>query len=650
MDLGLQLNLISQRLDRLERASRLSHASIENTAIQVNDGNGSLRAIVGQQPDGTTAVNVVNGPPPPQPSPPIVASVLGGVTVSWDGTFTDGSVLPLDWARVEVHASPLASYTPGPATLRDTVETAQGATIVVPCNAPVYVQLVARNTSGNPSPASTTVGPLGPTTVVADDVRDGIITTVKLADDAVTQAKVAVAAIDSTALADAAVTAQKIGDAAVGTGQLAIGAVTTAKLAAGAVTASQIAANTITAGNMAANSVTATQLAAGSVQTAALATDSVAAGKIAANAVTAREIQASSITGDRLAANTITAGQIQAGAIDATALSATAITGKTISGGTITGTTITGGLIRTASSGERIALNEGGVNKFLVYNSSNVAINELSARGLLVQGTNGAVIWVNPNTTYPQIKLYNAGITNAAIVQVSEGTTGDASLEQFCGPFSGNGFSDMTWRTVHGRDSAAIERLRASDPNTTRIGGRLYLNETTAFIGIQNTTDTTKNTQVTAEANYVHVDNARMQVAAPASSNAVLYASAATGHTGTILRAGINGSDKFTVDKDGTTTITGLLNAASIATGTVSITPSAASTPTSMTVTFPTVPGTTFRGYATANSTVPGVRAPVGAAGVTGVAVSSVSATSMVVWVNRENTSATNINWMVIGS
>ncbi|WP_207391740.1 hypothetical protein, partial [Streptomyces seoulensis] len=332
------------------------------------------------------------------------------------------------------------------------------------------------------------------------------------------------------------------------------------------------------------------------------------------------------------------------------ALAVDALTGKIINGGSINGTTITGGLIRTAASGERIALNEGGVNKFLVYNSAGTAINELSARGLLVQGTNGAVIWLNPNTTYPQIKLYNAGITNYAYVQVAEPTTGEASLEQACGPFAGNGFTDMTWRTILAKDFASIERLRNSDPNTTRIGGRLSLSETFALIGIQNTTDTSKNTQVTAEANYVHVDNARMQVAAPASSSAVLYASASTGHTGPLLRAGINGSDKFTVDKDGNTTVTGLLNAASIATGTVSITPSAASTPTSMTVTFPTVPGTTWRGYATANSTVPGVRAPVGAAGVTGVAVSSVSATSMVVWVNRENTSATNINWMVIGS
>jgi hypothetical protein len=35
---------------------------------------------------------------------------------------------------------------------------------------------------------------------------------------------------------------------------------------------------------------------------------------------------------------------------------------------------------------------------------------------------------------------------------------------------------------------------------------------------------------------------------------------------------------------------------------------------------------------------------------VTGVSVSSVTATSMMVWVNRENTTATNINWMVMSS
>jgi hypothetical protein len=226
VDIGAKLQALEARLARMERSARLSHAAIDNTSVEVRDSSGSLRGLIGVQSDGTTAVNVVNGPPPPQPSPPLVASVLGGVTASWDGTFAGGSTVPLDWQRVEVHASTTNGFTPVPGTLRGTIESPQGGTVVVVTDNPVYVRLMARNTSGTASTPSAQAGPLGPTAVVASDVLDGIITTVKLADDAVTAAKVAANAIDSAAIQDAAVNAQKIGAAAVTTGKLASGAVT----------------------------------------------------------------------------------------------------------------------------------------------------------------------------------------------------------------------------------------------------------------------------------------------------------------------------------------------------------------------------------------------------------------------------------------
>lgn len=350
MDIGRKLQQLENRLAAIERSARLSHASLDNAALQVKDGTGSLRAILGVQADGTTAVNIVNGPPPPAPSAPIVASVLGGVTVSWDGQFADGSVLPLDWARVEVHTSTSSSYTPTADTLKATIETAQGATVVVATQDPVYVQMVARNTSGAASPPSATVGPFGPTPVVASDVLDGIITTVKLADDAVTAAKVAVNAIDAAAIQDAAVTATKIGqdavtstaiaDGAVGNTQISDGAITTPKLTANAVTANELSANAVTAGKIAtgaviagkldagavtagtvaASAVQAGNLAANAVQAGNIAADAVQAGTIAANAVTAREINTLAVTSDKLAANSVIAGKIAAGAVTATSL------------------------------------------------------------------------------------------------------------------------------------------------------------------------------------------------------------------------------------------------------------------------------------------------------------------------------------------
>ena len=200
MDIGQKIVAMEKQIAELQRAARLSSASLDDTALLVRDGTGSLRAVMGQQSDGTTAVNVVNGPPPPQPSAPIVASVLGGVTASWDGSFTGGQVLPLDWSRTEVHASTATGFTPDASTLRSTIETAQGGTVVIPTDTPVYVRLAARNTSGAPSAPSAQTGPYGPAPVVSTDILDGIVTTVKLADDAVTAAKVAAAAVTPEAL------------------------------------------------------------------------------------------------------------------------------------------------------------------------------------------------------------------------------------------------------------------------------------------------------------------------------------------------------------------------------------------------------------------------------------------------------------------
>lgn len=269
-DIGKQIANLDRRLKSVERASRLGSASLDDTALQVTGPGGGLRAIIGQQADGTTAVNVVNGAAPPAPSLPAVASVLGGITVTWGGTFAAGATVPLDWSRVEIHASAAAGFTPDAVTLQATIETPQGATVYLATEDPLYVVLLARNTSGAASTPTAETGPTGPTPVVATDVLDGIVTTLKLADDAVTAAKVAAAAIGTTEIAD--------------------GAVTTPKLIAGAVQAGKIAADAVTAGT------------------------------IAANAVTARELNALAVTAGKVAANAITAGTIAAGAVSANSL------------------------------------------------------------------------------------------------------------------------------------------------------------------------------------------------------------------------------------------------------------------------------------------------------------------------------------------
>lgn len=87
--------------------------------------------------------------------------------------------------------------------------------------------------------------------------------------------------------------------------------------------------------------------------------------------------------------------------------------------------------------------------------------------------------------------------------------------------------------------------------------------------------------------------------------------------------------------------VTGVLTAANIASGAVTITP-VANTPTSATVSGLSVAGSTFVGQATASTAVIGST-------VMGVAVSSVTASSLLVWVYRTNTTGTGVYWMVIG-
>ncbi|MDX3343497.1 hypothetical protein PV409_36670 [Streptomyces sp. ME02-6979.5a] len=218
-DIGVMLADIQRRLAKVEAQSRLKSASLDDTALLVRDSAGSLRGIVGQQGDGTTAVNVVNGAPPPAPTTPTAAPALGGVSAGWDGTFADEAIIPLDWARIEVHASPDDGFTPDPESLVATIETAQGGIVYIPATVPQYVRLVARNTSGAASPATAQVGPYAPKPVAGEIgvgeitetlIADGAVTTPKVYANAITTALLAAGAVDATALKADAITGKTI--------------------------------------------------------------------------------------------------------------------------------------------------------------------------------------------------------------------------------------------------------------------------------------------------------------------------------------------------------------------------------------------------------------------------------------------------------
>ncbi|KUL23225.1 hypothetical protein [Streptomyces regalis] len=202
-DIGTRLARLERLLRSTVRAPKLVNASIESGAIDVYDESGSLRAVVGQQPDGTSGVVAVNGPRPPTPSVPEVEPVLGGLRITWDGSFADAAAAPLDLSRVQVHVLTSASMVPDARWPTATIEAASGASVTVAVNhyGSLWVRLVAVNTSGAPSIPSDAVhttarravsGDLGNAVVQQGHIAVGAITTPHLAVGSVTPDQLAV--------------------------------------------------------------------------------------------------------------------------------------------------------------------------------------------------------------------------------------------------------------------------------------------------------------------------------------------------------------------------------------------------------------------------------------------------------------------------
>jgi len=118
-------------------------------------------------------------------------------------------------------------------------------------------------------------------TIVSADIKDGAITTAKIARNAVT----------SDMIASSAITTGKIARNAVTSDMIASSAITTGKIARNAVTSDTIASSAITTGKIARNAVTSDTIASSAITT----------GKIARNAVSSDSIANGAITEDKLA-------------------------------------------------------------------------------------------------------------------------------------------------------------------------------------------------------------------------------------------------------------------------------------------------------------------------------------------------------------
>ncbi|MGM9380351.1 hypothetical protein [Streptomyces antibioticus] len=94
--------------------------------------------------------------------------------------------------------------------------------------------------------------------------------------------------------------------------------------------------------------------------------------------------------------------------------------------------------------------------------------------------------------------------------------------------------------------------------------------------------------------------------------------------------------------------VLGTLTASNIVTGSVAITPSAANTPTSVTVSGLNVPGTVLRAFTAIANPAPGFTAATN--GVTGTGFSNLTSSGLTVWATRQNTTPVTVMWLIIGT
>jgi len=178
-----QVNSLARRMASLEKwrlqskQPNLGFSTIDGGgAIQATDEDDTLTLVVGKQFDGTNMAAPITGPVPPTPSAPVVEPIIGGLKVKVDGTFTDGSVIPMDFSRWEIHVSQDPEFIPDlGSTLYATIESPRGGehSVALPY-VPHYVRVIARTLPGKGSSPSDMAGPHQPSFVQQVDLDPGI--------------------------------------------------------------------------------------------------------------------------------------------------------------------------------------------------------------------------------------------------------------------------------------------------------------------------------------------------------------------------------------------------------------------------------------------------------------------------------------------
>lgn len=280
--LARELAEIRSALDTIresQRATQLANSTLYGN-LTARDPNGTVRGVIGTQPDGAWAIVAQNGPPPDRPATPIATPSMSGIVVTWNGQLVSGR--PADLLGVRVYVSRLGeSFVPDDTNYVGLLQHA-GDLPVGPLDAGVTFWVKFRAQS------------------VSVDAQGEPILGVESFATSVVPGQVVAAAVIAGIVDDLALAAE---------------AVTEAKLAAGAVTGTRIADDSISSPKIVAQAILALHIAADQIQ----------AGHIAADTITGREIRALSILAEHIAANQIDAGHLKAGIIDADKLAATLV-------------------------------------------------------------------------------------------------------------------------------------------------------------------------------------------------------------------------------------------------------------------------------------------------------------------------------------
>ena len=129
--LASDLANVKHQLHAVANSPQAQRTSVEGGALEFNDEDGNLKAIMGAQDDGGYTTVVVSGPVPPVPTNYGVDVDFGKAVVHWSGDFENALVAPSDWARTEVYAQPGEFVTPSREYARGSMVAASGGSVTI---------------------------------------------------------------------------------------------------------------------------------------------------------------------------------------------------------------------------------------------------------------------------------------------------------------------------------------------------------------------------------------------------------------------------------------------------------------------------------------------------------------------------------------